>query len=202
MEKLKITSRQEEIIRAAGRLISSNGLKSLTTKNLALEMGFSESALYKHFKNKEDIIVMLMDFLLENMKERLAPISMNGERSSVQLKQIFESQFSYFSKHPYMVAAILSEGFFNETEKIDIAIKNIISFKSKLITDIMIKGVEQGDFRVNIPANALVHTIMGSFRLTLLKWKLSNFKLNMHQEGNEMIKNNLVLIQADTTPNL
>jgi AcrR family transcriptional regulator len=196
---LKITNRQEEIIKSAGRLIASNGIKSLTTKNLALEMGFSESALYKHFKNKEDIVVMLMSFLLENMKQRLVPISTSKETAIKILEDIFDSQFEYFSNHPYMVAAILSEGLFNETEKIDVAIKNIITFKSGIISGIMNDGVDQGHLTKQIPKAALVHIIMGSFRLTLLKWKLSDFKLNLVVEGNEIIKNNLQLIQNENS---
>jgi AcrR family transcriptional regulator len=199
LEKLKITTRQEEIIRSAGRLISSNGIKSLTTKNLALEMGFSESALYKHFKNKEDIIVMLMAFLLKNMEERLIPISTSENTASQLLQDIFESQFNYFSQHPYLVVAILSEGLFNETEKIDVAIKNIIAFKSGLITKIMNHGVDQGYFTKKVPTSALVHTIMGAFRLTLLKWKLSDFKMDLNTKGNEIIKHNLLLIKLENS---
>ena len=40
--------RQLEIIQAAGDILTESGLAGLTTKNLALKMGFAASALYRH----------------------------------------------------------------------------------------------------------------------------------------------------------
>ena len=64
------SKRQQEIIESAGKLLIEKGIKGLTTKNLAQEMGFSESALYRHFNNKEDIIVLLLDYLFGKMRSR------------------------------------------------------------------------------------------------------------------------------------
>ena len=86
------------------------GVKGLTTKNLAIEIGFSESALYRHFKNKEDIIVLLLDHLYNNIKERLEETQKNNNAPSEKLKAIFRSQFHYFSHNPHFIIAILSEG--------------------------------------------------------------------------------------------
>lgn len=49
---MEIKVRQLEIIEAAGEILTESGLAGLTTKNLALKMGFAESALYRHFKSK------------------------------------------------------------------------------------------------------------------------------------------------------
>ncbi|MFN5416495.1 MAG: TetR/AcrR family transcriptional regulator, partial [Flavobacteriia bacterium] len=58
----KISNRQIELIEAAGKLLSTAGISGLTTKNLAKEMNFSESAIYRHFKSKEDIIVEMLNY--------------------------------------------------------------------------------------------------------------------------------------------
>ncbi|MBQ9771473.1 MAG: helix-turn-helix transcriptional regulator, partial [Lentisphaeria bacterium] len=43
--------------------VSINGIQALTTKSLAEYIGISEPALYRHFKNKSEIIrAMLMQF--------------------------------------------------------------------------------------------------------------------------------------------
>ena len=60
----KASKRQQEIIESAGKLLMEKGIKGLTTKNLAQEMEFSESALYRHFKNKEDIILCILKHII------------------------------------------------------------------------------------------------------------------------------------------
>ena len=44
-----LSTRQLEIIEVSGKILMQKGILGLTTKNLAQEMKFSESALYRHF---------------------------------------------------------------------------------------------------------------------------------------------------------
>mgnify|MGYP000995151449 FL=1 len=59
-----VSDRQIEIIEAAAKLLTNSGVSGLTIKNLAKEMKFSESAIYRHFESKEDIILSMLDFVL------------------------------------------------------------------------------------------------------------------------------------------
>ena len=65
-----ISDRQLEIIEAAGKILTASGISGLTIKNLAKEMKFSESAIYRHFTSKEEIIIALLEYLAQSMDER------------------------------------------------------------------------------------------------------------------------------------
>ena len=181
------SKRQQEIIESAGKLLMQKGVKGLTTKNLALEMNFSESALYRHFKNKEDIIVLLLDYLGSNIKERLNIISEKNSTSEEKLKQLFSSQFEFFNQNTHFVVAILSEGLFDESEKINQSIMKIIHYKMELITKIIEVGKENNEFTKSIETQEIVHIIMGSFRMMMLKWKFSKFEINLINQGNKIM---------------
>jgi AcrR family transcriptional regulator len=60
-----ISDRQIEIIEAAGKILTRSGISGLTIKNLAKEMQFSESAIYRHFTSKEEIIVAMLEYLAQ-----------------------------------------------------------------------------------------------------------------------------------------
>lgn len=181
------SKRQQEIIESAGKLLMQKGVKGLTTKNLALEMNFSESALYRHFKNKEDIIVLLLDYLGSNIKERLNIISEKNSTSEEKLKQLFSSQFEFFNQNTHFVVAILSEGLFDESEKINQSIMKIIHYKMELITKIIEVGKENNEFTKSIETQEIVHIIMGSFRMMMLKWKFSKFEIDLINQGNKIM---------------
>lgn len=191
---MKATSkRQQQIIEVAGKLLIDKGIKGLTTKKLAEEIGFSESALYRHFRSKEDVIVFLLQYLEGNMKVRLQAIANNSEEPGIQLQEIFESQFQYFKENPHFVVAVLSEGLFNESETINQAISKIMHFKMDLLEQIVANGMQQDKILSTITKEEIVHILMGSFRLMLLKWKFSNFSLDIITAGNTMMKTNLKL---------
>jgi AcrR family transcriptional regulator len=188
------SKRQQEIIESAGKLLMEKGIKGLTTKNLAQEMAFSESALYRHFSNKEDIIVLLLDYLGSNIKERLNVISENDNSSVEKLLQLFESQFRYFNQNPHFVVAILSEGLFDESEKINQSIMKIINYKLHLLSSIIEVGKQNNEFTKEIATQEIVHIIMGSFRMMMLKWKFSKFEIDLINQGNKIINTTIKLV--------
>lgn len=189
------SKRQEEIITAAGQLIRSKGIKGLTTKNLAQEMGFSESALYRHFKNKEDIIVFLLNHLADNMQNRFIAYPNKTESAVTQLEAIFTNQFHFFYHHPHFIVAILSEGLLDETEAIKSAVQRIITIKSQLLQTVVEYGKEQKELKSTYSTEELVHILMGSFRLLMLKWKFSNFTTDILSQGNAQMRSTIQLLQ-------
>jgi len=72
---MELSTRQLEIIEATGKLLTTSGLSGLTIKNLAKEMHFAESAIYRHFSSKEEIIVSMLQYLANNTETRLNKIS-------------------------------------------------------------------------------------------------------------------------------
>lgn len=188
------SQRQYEIIQAAGKLLIEKGVKGLTTKNLAAKMGFSESALYRHFKNKEDIIVFLLEFLKQNIEQRLTEIAYSSANPTEKLSQIFNSQFVYFSQNPHFVVAILSEGLFDETEKIYNTMLKIVQYKVQIISGIIEQAKLQKEILETISTADMVHILMGSFRLMMLKWKISKFQLNLIEQGNALMQININLL--------
>lgn len=188
------SKRQQEIIESAGKLLMEKGIKGLTTKNLAQKMAFSESALYRHFKNKEDIIVLLLDYLGSNVKERLDIISENNSTSEEKLKQLFSSQFRFFSQNTHFVVAILSEGLFDESEKINQSIMKVVHYKMQLLTKIIEVGKENNEFKNTIETQEMVHIVMGSFRMMMLKWKFSKFEIDLINQGNKIMDTTIKLL--------
>ncbi|MBA3027149.1 MAG: TetR/AcrR family transcriptional regulator [Sulfurimonas sp.] len=53
----KIISTKEKIINSSKRLFSEHGYKATSVRKIASDVGIRESALYNHFKNKEDIFL-------------------------------------------------------------------------------------------------------------------------------------------------
>ncbi|MEV6107076.1 TetR/AcrR family transcriptional regulator [Streptomyces sp. NPDC051940] len=73
-----VTSRAE-ILAAARRLIDRDGWEKLTIRRLAAELGVGATTLYHHIRNKEDLLVLLLNHYIEQL-ERPAPPADPRER--------------------------------------------------------------------------------------------------------------------------
>ena len=192
---MDITPRQLELIEAASRLLTSSGINGLTIKNLAKEMNFSESAIYRHFSSKEDIILAMMNFLAESIDQRLTnlPQSTNPEE---KFRAMFEEQFNFFSKNGHYVVAVFSDGLMDESLKINEAIMKLLAVKMKHLFPLIADGQEKNVFTKAISTEELVYVVMGTFKLQMYKWRLFNFEFDLKESGNKMIDSLLTLIKT------
>ncbi|MFJ1730891.1 TetR/AcrR family transcriptional regulator [Streptomyces sp. NPDC088254] len=52
---------REEVVTAARRIVDAEGVDRLTMRRLATEIGSTPMALYHHVRNKEELLVLLLD---------------------------------------------------------------------------------------------------------------------------------------------
>lgn len=192
---MEITPRQLELIEAASKILTKSGTSGLTIKNLAKEMNFSESAIYRHFSSKEDIILAMMDYLAENIDERLTNLPKNTNPEE-KFRAMFEEQFNFFSKNGHYVVAVFSDGLMDESLKINEAIMKLLAVKMKHLFPLIADGQEKNVFTKAISTEELVYVVMGTFKLQMYKWRLFNFEFDLKENGNKMIDSLLTLIKT------
>lgn len=191
-----ITDRQFEIIEAAGKILTQSGVSGLTIKNLAKEMRFSESAIYRHFSSKEEIVIAMLNYLVNSMDERYSDILDNDLGPEEKFIALFQSQFSFFENNEHFVVAVFSDGFMEESQQINLCIKKIMTIKIKHLAPIIIAGQKMNYFTNDLSTEELLHVIMGSMRLQMYKWKSARFEFNIIEEGDKMIYSLLKLIKT------
>lgn len=185
--KTNLSTRQKEIIEISGKILLEKGIKGLTTKSLAYEMNFSESAIYRHFPSKESILELLLNELYLSMSTRLQEIKNENQSSIENLIAIFNSQFQFFNNNPHFVIAILSEGLIDESLSIKDTMLKIMQLKMTILREIIDKGKVKNEIKNTIPTEDLLHIIISAFRLQMFKWKLAQFQFNNIEEGNKIM---------------
>ncbi len=190
-----ISDRQLEIIEAAGKILTDSGVSGLTIKNLAKVMQFSESAIYRHFTSKEEIIIVLLNYLADSTDERYS-IAISSEQSPEEkFTTMFQNQFSFFKKNPHFVVAVFSDGLMEESQRINETILKIMAVKMKHLSPIIIEGQQKRVFTNSITSEELIHIVMGTFRLLMFKWRVANFQFDIIRNGDNMIQSVLTLIK-------
>lgn len=68
--KIPVLSR-DRIIKAALKIIDKEGLDALTTRRLASDLGVKGASLYNHFRDKEDLVVAVAEYVLTRVPKRM-----------------------------------------------------------------------------------------------------------------------------------
>ncbi|MGB0521793.1 MAG: TetR/AcrR family transcriptional regulator [Flammeovirgaceae bacterium] len=197
---MSFTTRQIEIIEQAFLLIDEGGLQKLTTKNLAEAMGFTEPAIYRHFKNKVDLLNAILRYYQTELRSGMEVILDSNEIGLNQLQAVVLFQFQKFAEKPGILMVIFSEMSFQYEGTLLQTITQTIAQKEKRMERIISKGQEDGSIRKDVSAIKLAHIIMGSMRFTALRWKLSAFNFDLEEEA-KLLQHTLTTLLTPPIPN-
>ncbi len=180
---MDFTKRQLEIIEATTTLIGNKGIQNLTTKNLAQQMSFSEPALYRHFKNKTELLKSVLLYYKSQLKTKLLEIIAADKSGMEKIKAMILFQFTHFHNNPAIIMVIFSETSFQYDSILSSAVAEIMTQKRAKVSTILKEGQADGSVRSDIEATQLANIIMGSMRFTILRWRLEKHAFDLVKEG-------------------
>jgi AcrR family transcriptional regulator len=188
------TERQLEIIHTGIKLIAEKGLQGLTIKNLSNTIGVSEPAIYRHYKNKKEILVNIIDFFSKTTELKITEIAQSYLPSCDKLRLFFEFQFGRVQKNPALICVISSEEIYHGEEYLKKKIKDITLFMAGQLEGVIQEGQGKNEIRNDLPSSQLTIIIMGAMKMMMVKWQLFDQKINLVEEGSKILENVLMLI--------
>ncbi len=191
----EITERQKEIINVSLEIIAESGIQSLTIKNLAKKIGFAESAIYRHYENKIQILLAILEFFKQN-SEGFFTVQLNSkEHATTKIEHLFLNHFKKFSSTPSLVAVIFSEEIFRNEAELTNKVKEIMDKNNASLRAIIEIGQSKGEIRGDIEASHLSVIIMGSLRMFVKQWHMSDYNFDLIEKGSDFINSIKILVK-------
>jgi len=138
---------KELIIKKAGESFLKYGFKSVTMDDIANDLGISKKTIYKHFKNKVELVENTISYLHEMVLNTVLFVcnkEYNAIQENFEIKKIFSKVFEHADNSPMYQ---LQKYYPKTHSKI---IKNEFSMFKDCILKNIEKGVDEGIYRKNI----------------------------------------------------
>ena len=189
------SKRQQQIIETAIKLIADKGIQNLTTKNLAKEIGITEPALYRHFYNKSEILIGVIEYF----KIKMQPAKKKLNRSTNSLNKIESfilEHLKIISKNPNFAKVIFSEANFQNEENLILKMNNMMKQSHIILEKVVQTGQSRNEIRTDISSLSMIRMIIGSMRLLVTQWSMSGMIFNLETEGEQLCTDMKKLIIA------
>lgn len=191
-----LSSRQSEIIHTSIKLIGEGGIQALTIKNISTEIGIAESALYRHFKSKTEVLNALLDFLGFIIISHYENVNKLKVSALEKIEKMISGQLKIFAENPPYAIVILSDGLYKNEKSLYEKIFKIMESAKSTFVSIIDEGKSSGEIRKDLSSEQIAFVIMGSVRLTVNQWSLSGFDFDLKKRSNILIKTLKTLIQS------
>lgn len=186
MSRLSTEQRQEMIIDEAIKIIHSGGYQSLSIRELSKQVHISEPAIYRHFLNKEDIILGILNRMVD-FDHLLEKDILMKKNVKDKIRHFLLFHFDFLENKPEMTSVLFAEDMFDQSEILRDRLMFIIQKRKNLLKTILNDAKKNGEL-VDVELADLQSMILGLIRMIVLEWRLSNFGFSLTGRGKGILK--------------
>lgn len=182
--KVNTEVRREQIRQATFNIIANKGVKGLTISAIAGKVGVSEANLYRHFKNKEEILAHAVECIGEGLLQNLRSVkNMKVVCPLKKLKRLFKLHLGYIEENKGIPHIVFSEELHKGHPDLRKKLLNAINTYAREIELLIKKGQEDGTINKRIDTNAFAFTMIGMVQISTMRWSLNNFSSSLTHDG-------------------
>jgi TetR/AcrR family fatty acid metabolism transcriptional regulator len=186
--KVSTDIRRNQIAQAALRIIAGKGVSGLTTAAIAKEAGISEANIYRHFRNKEEILSVTIEKIGEGLRRNIENVfEINPEYSPLmKLKRAFRQHLDYIEKNEGIPRLVFSDEMHAGRQDMREKLLLSITSYSAVLESLIKEGQKTGLIQKELKSKSIVMMFIGLVQVTTLRWALSSFSFSLVTEGMKM----------------
>lgn len=160
-----LTDRQKAVLRAALKLFAAQGFEATTTAQIAAEAGVASGSVYKHFNNKQGLLMAVLSPLFQGtlmtVADEFIDENFNDEYLSVEqfIKAIVTDRLYFISNNFQELKLLFGQVLANETFKSELIefLKNQLN--KSAVTEI--KRMQAAGIMVDLPLDIIFQLLFG-----------------------------------------
>jgi AcrR family transcriptional regulator len=182
--KLHTDIRQEQIVQAALSVVASHGLQGLTVQRVARQLGLAPSAMYRHFRSKDEVLTAILALIHTRLLGNVRAICEEVADPLERLERLLWRQLQLIRDTPAIPRIVFSdEGSHGHPER-QAAVYRIIRGYLVRVGDLMRQGQHAGRIRADVTPDTLALLFLGLIQPPAFLWHLSGeaFDLTAHTD--------------------
>ncbi|MFA6716814.1 MAG: TetR/AcrR family transcriptional regulator [Victivallaceae bacterium] len=171
--------RKLQITEAAMGLVSEGGIGNLNIAGIAEKIGIVPSAVYRHFKNKEEILNAVLELLRKQLLSNVEKVELEASGAFFRLRFLLELHADLLKRNPVFPYIVFAH--FSQSDHV----KQLSSLNSTIcaylqgIARIIEKGQHEGEIRSDIPARNAAIMFIGLILPVAMLHRLSGDKFDI-----------------------
>lgn len=181
-KKTETAIRKDQIINAALDLIGSKGVQSLSIAGIAEQVGIVPSAIYSHFKGKEDILDEVLKFIKKRFLENVTQVRKKTPKALDRLQLLLKKQAHMLNENGAIPYVVFADGIYTGNPERKAMVSEIIMIFLDMVQKIIEEGMQDGSIREDVIPNSTAIMFIGMIMPIAIILNLSEglFDINEH----------------------
>lgn len=186
--KLETTIRREQIAEAALNIVSASGLKGLSVAAIADKVGLVKSAIYRHFKGKDEVLDALLELIHARLIMNVNAIYEETDDPIERLKRLLTRHIKLIRENKGIPRIVFSEDMYENRPELKTKVYGNIKDYLNEVSDLIRQGQKEGKIRKDAKPSVLSVMFLGLVQPSAILWHLSDGEFNVEEQAREAWK--------------
>lgn len=182
-----LVKRRERIIVSTIETLNDVGLQNLSTKLIAQHEGVSEGTLFRHFKNKTEIMRGVLEHFSQYDDAIIETCGRTDLSSLETIKYFFNAYAEYYENYPEITVVVQAYDSLMCDPELSEKVRSIINKRSEFIIKTIKEAQKNGIIQSNVDSRLIENIISGASKEICLKWRMQKFDFSIKEKTAEMV---------------
>lgn len=178
-QKTETDIRQEQIVAAALELIGADGVSALSIAGIAERVGIVPSALYRHFKSKDDVLDAVLDLLKRRLLDNVTQARKQTPDALPRLKSLLMRHARMLSENRAIPYVVFSDGIYAGHPERKAKVAEILMAYIGRIQEIITQGITDSSIREDVVPMTAAVMFLGIILPGAVLWNISEGSFDM-----------------------
>lgn len=181
--ELTLIHRKESIVFTTIDVMNEYGVHALSTREVAKREGVSESAIFKHFPRKKDLIIAVLDYFSKYDKDIFDSINLKNFQTKDALIYFVEVYTTYYQNYPAITSITQALDEMRYNPDLEDKVKSILNDRLEFMTKLIEQGQLNGDIKKETDKVTLADIIFGTLQGICLRWRMANYQFSLKENS-------------------
>jgi AcrR family transcriptional regulator len=182
-KRLGTEIRQDQIAGTALDIVRNDGIRALNVAAVAEKVGIVPSAVYRHFKNKSQIVDAVLQLIQTRLNQNYHEVIQLDLEPIEKLNLILSKHVKLISSNNAIPRIIFSEEVIGGMPEKQQLLYGIIRDVISNVASIVAEGQENGSIRKDMPAENIAVSFLGMIQPAAIIWNLSDGEFDLVQHS-------------------
>ena len=170
------SNRRQQILEALAQMLEASPCERITTAKLAVQVGVSEAALYRHFPSKSKMFEGLIEFIEETLFSRVNTILAEEDGAAGRCEGMLTLLLAFAERNPGITRILTGDALTGETERLHARVAQLFDRFETQFKQILREAEMREGIRPALPVNAAANMLLALAEGRISQYVRSGFQ--------------------------
>ncbi len=184
-EKLRTHVRRSQIAEATLAVVGARGLRGLSVAAVARRVGLAPSAIYRHYRSKDDVLDAVVDLIRERLLGNVAAVRAESADPIEALERLLARHIQLIRDNQALPRIVFSEDFYTGHPERRQRVLAVLTGYLDGVAGIIHDGQRRRLIRADVHARPLAILFLGLIQPAGVLWSLSDGDFDITRQARD-----------------